>query len=154
MTSTSVPDPTTAPVPETTVTSTTLAPTTSAAGDLVGWQTKIIEIDGSKYLVAVADDEVERAQGLMEVDELGSVEGMLFSWSTEVSTGFWMKDTLMSLDLAFFDSQGRVVDQTTLEPCLADPCPVFVARAPFQWVLESIPGTIQVGTDSVLASLP
>jgi uncharacterized protein len=154
VTSTSAPDRTTAPITESTVTPTTLAPTTTAAGDLVGWQTQTIEIDGAEYLVAVADDEVERAQGLMEVDELGEVDGMLFSWSSELSTGFWMKGTLMSLDLAFFDSQGRVVDQVTLEPCSADPCPVFVARAPFQWVLESIPGTIHVGPDSVLGPLP
>ena len=137
-----------------TVAPTTIAPSTTATGDLADWEIATIEIDGDGYAVAVADDSAERAQGLTGVDELGPVDGMLFSWPSDVSTGFWMKDTLLSLDLAFFDSRGFVVDQTTLEPCLEDPCPVFVARAPFRWVLESIPGTIPVGPDSVLAPLP
>ena len=86
----------------------------------------------------------------MGVDELGPIDGMLFSWPNELSTGFWMKDTLIALDLAFFSADGLLVDQTTLEPCVVDPCPVFVARAPFQWVLESVPGTVPIGPDSIL----
>jgi uncharacterized membrane protein (UPF0127 family) len=91
----------------------------------------------------LADEEVERQRGLMEVSDLGHFEGMLFAWEEPVTTGFFMKDTLLALDIFFFDDAGALVDQTTLQPCPADPCPVFVADGLFRWALEAPAGSIE-----------
>src|SRR5688500_5511472 len=68
---------------------------------------------------------------------------MLLAWEEEVTPGFWMKDTLLSLDLFFFGADGAIVDETSLEPCRADPCPVFVADGLFRWVLEAPAGSLE-----------
>jgi uncharacterized membrane protein (UPF0127 family) len=52
---------------------------------------------------------VERAQGYMHVKDLPSQEGMLFVFDKADKQCFWMKDTLVPLDLVFLDENNRVV---------------------------------------------
>ena len=123
-----------------------LPPTTSTTfgvGDLADWEPVTILLGDISLTVALADDESERRQGLAGVTDLGDFEGMLFAWEDEVTTGFWMKDTPIALDLFFFDSEGAIVEQTSLEPCPAEPCPVFVAERLFRWVLEAPAGSVE-----------
>lgn len=133
-----------------TATSTTLrivetptSTTTFARGDLVNWESTEVLIGDLALIVALADEETERQQGLTQVRDFGDFDGMLFSWEEETTTGFWMKDTTIALDLFFFDGDGVLIDQTSLEPCLAEPCSVFVADGLFRWVLEAPVGSIE-----------
>ncbi|HJR88296.1 MAG TPA: DUF192 domain-containing protein [Acidimicrobiia bacterium] len=131
-----------------TTTASSVVPTTTTApafdaGDLTSFEPHTIALGTTELIVALADEESERQQGLAGVTDLGGFEGMLFAWDDEVTTGFWMKDTPIALDLIFFDSEGAIVEQTSLEPCLAEPCPVFVADGLFRWVLEAPAGSIQ-----------
>jgi uncharacterized membrane protein (UPF0127 family) len=116
---------------------------TFAVGDLAGWEAVEVLFGQIALTVALADEEDERQRGLMDVADLGDFDGMLFAWEQPTTTGFFMKDTLIPLDLFFFDGDGVLIDQTSLEPCLAEPCQVFVADGLFRWVLEAPAGRIQ-----------
>ena len=118
---------------------------------LEGFTTSTVVLDGSELVVAVADTPSLRRRGLMGVTDLGGLDGMLFVFPTDTVGGFWMKNTLLELDIAFFDADGRLVDGFTMEPCRADPCPTYRPAGAYRYALETPVGTLEgVGPGSVL----
>lgn len=96
-----------------------------------------VTVGGRPLTVAVADDPDTRGRGLMEVRDLGAVDGMLFSWGGEtVTSRFTMRNTLISLDIAFFTADGELVDVLTMQPCDADPCPTYAASGAYAYAIE------------------
>jgi uncharacterized membrane protein (UPF0127 family) len=81
--------------------------------------------------VEVARTPEERSRGLMGRKHLGKDGGMLFIFETEDYHGFWMKDTLIPLSLAFIDKDGRIVRITDMRPLTLDshipPRPILYA---------------------------
>ena len=61
-----------------------------------------------RFSVEIADDVAERALGLMNRDQMARSSGMLFIYPEPKRANFWMKDTLIPLDMIFFDQTGRV----------------------------------------------
>ncbi|HET7704582.1 MAG TPA: DUF192 domain-containing protein [Thermoanaerobaculia bacterium] len=93
--------------------------------------------DGYAVHVELATDEATRAQGLMYRDRLRDHTGMLFFFPEMSVHGFWMKNTLIPLDMIWIDDQRRVVHvKYDVPPCQADPCPSYDPGVPAKYVLE------------------
>lgn len=97
-----------------------------------------VELGGQRYRVEVADDDAERARGLMFRDALPIGDGMLFIHDNEEPRAYWMKNTRIALDILYFDSTRRLVaQQRDVPPCsLGDGCPPYPSEAPARYVLE------------------
>lgn len=126
---------------------TTSAVTTGpVANDLAGFSRFDLVVANEPWTVAVADTPQLKALGLMGVTEL-SVDGMLFVFVGETVTdpvhvGFHMLNTLIPLDIWYFDYDGKLVDMLTMEPCEQAPCPTYLASDPFHYALETEVGRI------------
>ncbi len=59
--------------------------------------------------IEVADDDAEREQGLMYRDIMTENDGMLFLMETQEPQTFWMKNTILSLDIIYADADKRIV---------------------------------------------
>jgi len=92
---------------------------------LSGLALRSIRLDDTKFLVAVAEEASRRAQGLMCLGSLGDLNGMLFMFPDEGSSDFWMKDTLIPLDIAFFDSRAVSWTDFEMERCKVPECPSY-----------------------------
>ena len=101
-------------------------------------RTPWVEVGGERFQVEVADDDAERARGLMFRDAMADDHGMLFIHDRQEPQAYWMKNTRVPLDILYFDRDRRLVSQQRdVPPCSAgDRCPPYPSRAPAQYVLE------------------
>ncbi|KYK30585.1 MAG: hypothetical protein AYK23_00920 [Candidatus Proteinoplasmatales archaeon SG8-5] len=69
-----------------------------------------------EFQCELADTPAERAEGLMYVESMPQDEGMLFVFDNPLQVSFWMKNTLIPLDMIFIDSNGVVVNVEEADP--------------------------------------
>ncbi len=118
----------------------------------------LLESGGKTLVVKVelADTPEKRERGLMFRKELPDGQGMLFLFDEEGEHSFWMKDTLIPLDLIFVDSAGKVTGivararPLTLEPRSGGPSRM-VLEVPGGWAATN---GVRVGDRMRVEGLP
>ena len=96
-------------------------------------------IGSCEFKLEVANNNEERGKGLMYRTSLPMDQGMLFVFDLEDELNFWMKNTLIPLDIIFFDRTLRVVDVQSMIPeheIAPAPLPFYTSAAPAKFALE------------------
>jgi uncharacterized protein len=88
--------------------------------------------------LAVTPEEQER--GLMGRTTMDENEGMMFVFSEPSILSFWMKNTLIPLQILFFDAEGAFVSASEMTPCETEICPKYTSAATAKYALEVTPG--------------
>lgn len=122
-----------------------------------GWA-PVAQFGGVSLKLEYATTEAKRQMGLGGRTYLAPDEGMLFAFPKDGRYGFWMKDTLIPLDIFWLDSQGRVV-HIALEVATSTYPNVFYPPVPSRYVLETTAGfarahDIATGTPLLLRNFP
>ena len=90
------------------------------------------------FKIELVDDDASRAQGLMYRTELASDAGMLFDFHEERPVSFWMRNTLIPLDMIFAKADGTIVNiHSNARP--QDPTPI-PSDGPVRFVFEIVGG--------------
>lgn len=87
----------------------------------------------------LADSPEKRASGLMGLEKMPQpAQGMLFAYDGDVNNPFWMKETLMPLDIAFLHENGTILEILSMEPCPPgqEVCPLYSAGTSYRYALE------------------
>jgi uncharacterized membrane protein (UPF0127 family) len=124
---------------------TTLEPATTTEAEPAGPAVVLGPAGGGEVLVPVevADSQDEREVGLMNRESLPEGSGMIFLFDEDVSGGFWMKDTLIPLSIAFADGSGTIVRIFDMEPCEADPSDIYEPGVFYRSALEVNQGAFE-----------
>jgi len=89
----------------------------------------------ARFTIELADDPDERAQGLMHRESMAQSAGMLFVYPEPKQVGFWMKNTLIALDMIFIDAAGTV-KKVHSNAIPHDETPIFGGSPDIKAVLE------------------
>jgi uncharacterized membrane protein (UPF0127 family) len=101
----------------------------------------VMKINGIPAWVELALTEAERQHGLMYRPRMSAEDGMLFAYPNEDNHSFWMKNTLIPLDIAFFADDGTLlnVNETPMYPDPRNPGNSYAtsnSKGPARYVLE------------------
>lgn len=93
--------------------------------------------DSTCVVVEVAQTPEQLSQGLQYREHLDKDKGMIFIFPEPSKANFWMKNTLIPLDMIWFNSAGEVVYiKKNAPPCLSGLCPTYGSDELTKYVLE------------------
>lgn len=98
-----------------------------------------VSFENKSFQVEIAQSDEERQQWLMYRESLDEDRWMLFIFQNEWIHSFWMKNTLIPLDMIRIneiDWESRVVDIQTAQPCVTDECEIYKPAWDSLFVLE------------------
>lgn len=93
-----------------------------------------IKINNTNYKIEIAKTLAQKAKGLSKRNSLCSNCGMLFIFDFEGELPFWMKDTLIPLDIIWLDKNGKIVSNKTVMEINSQK--IYKNQSPAQYVLE------------------
>lgn len=98
---------------------------------------KVFLPNGKIITAELAITDEERTRGLMFRKEVPEDYGMLFIFEYEEKHGFWMKNTLINLDIIWIGKNKKIVHiEKNVPPCKGEPCEVYYPSGPALYVLE------------------
>lgn len=100
-----------------------------------------LNLDGKKINLEIARTSSEREIGLMYRESLCSDCGMLFIFDGESFNDFWMKNTLIPLQIIHINKDSVVVEIIDAEPCDTSECKIYRPNEKSLYVLEVNKGT-------------
>jgi uncharacterized membrane protein (UPF0127 family) len=105
-------------------------------------RTAVIEVDDRQVPVWVMDTQGKRTEGMMwlQADEVPDGHGMLFAFPEPAPLSFWMRNTLIALDIAYISADGRLLNIQRGEPLDPTGLP---SDGPAQYVLEMKAGEMK-----------
>lgn len=100
-------------------------------GDLLSW------------CLLLAEQAEQRSRGLMEVTDLQGYSGMAFVYDTDVTNGFYMRNTPTPLSIAWIDASGSLVSTADMAPCEdREGCPTYRPSGPYRVAIEVLQGNL------------
>jgi uncharacterized protein len=101
-----------------------------ASGPRVCFDAECVEVE-----LALTNEELR--QGLQYRKSLGANKGMLFVFESPVKADFWMKHTLIPLDMIWMNKDKKIIYiQKNAPPCVQDVCPTYGPDQDVLFVLE------------------
>lgn len=92
---------------------------------------------GRLFIAEIADTPERQQRGYMFRTDVGEQDAMIFVFPQADFHSFWMKNTLMPLDMIWMDDAFTVVHiEASVPPCKADPCPDYGPPRKARYVLE------------------
>ena len=96
-----------------------------------------VYFSGHCFNAEVASSFSARMKGLMYRESLAEDTGMIFSFSGEDRHAFWMKNTLIPLDIIWISENKEIVYiAQNVQPCKSIICPSVSSDKPAKYVLE------------------
>lgn len=120
----------------------TSSKTESSQEEVLAQESKLT-IGEQSFYIETADTSDLRQQGLMYRESMPANRGMLFVWENEQPRTFWMKNTLIPLDMIWINGLNEIVDIQAAEPCKVENCPHYSGKAPAKYVLELNQGVLR-----------
>lgn len=111
---------------------------------------KNVEIEGQVacindncFNVEIAETNRERVKGLMNREFLDKDSGMLFIFPKEDIWSFWMKNTLIPLDIIWVNENSSIVEiKQNVQPCKENTCTIYSPKNKSKYVLEINAGLV------------
>jgi uncharacterized membrane protein (UPF0127 family) len=95
-----------------------------------------IKVADQVIQLEVAGTPEQQAIGLMNRTDLAADRGMLFLFESPRRASFWMKNTLIPLDMVFLLNGKVQAISSNVPPCKADPCPTYGPKVLVDQVIE------------------
>ncbi len=92
--------------------------------------------NGECLQLEIASTPHQHEVGLMNRPVLDVGSGMLFVFEQTGKEAFWMKNTLIPLDIAWISEQKEIVDVQHMVPCKQEPCTIYQPKAVARYALE------------------
>ena len=94
-------------------------------------------LNNDYFYIELAETQEQRSRGLMYRETLDQDKGMFFIFDEEKEHSFWMKNTLIPLDIIWINEDKEIVDiKKDVQPCVQEECQIFKPSNKAKYVLE------------------
>lgn len=98
---------------------------------------ELVTLEGKKYYLETASNQEERSKGLSGREKMAANRGMIFYYNESRRLSFWMKDTLIPLQIIFINGCEIVdIQEMAVEDNIANPEKIYYSSKPADKAIE------------------